>query len=239
MSSKIDRLIPNTLYEVIAYFSSGSLFILLGFLSIVEDDATSSITTAFFALDVYEQIAMILVLGILTYIYGQLASTLSAPLIADPVGRLIRRMNKRVSSDFRVNFSSILDSYGLSEKIPEGKRNNKWTLMFYLLLNAPNLGNDLMKRYAREKLARINAFNMLLLFILTIFSKLSSLLDLDIFYSLTKFFKVAHPIWFFVFFILVILYCYEYYKRKCWNNDLLIKVLPIAELSKNMQKNQN
>ncbi|MFH1865094.1 MAG: hypothetical protein ABIK85_04360, partial [Candidatus Eisenbacteria bacterium] len=176
-SDSIERFIPSTVYETVAYFGSGSLFVLLGSMALLERSLISSSVSFLFGLDLPEQLGLLAFASMITYAYGQLSSTLSAPFVAKPVGRFVRTFGGRGSDDFRISFADAVRGYGLAEHLPEGKVNNKWTLMFYLQTSVPDIGKDIMKRYAREKMARINAFNMLALIVLSLLSYFGARLD--------------------------------------------------------------
>ena len=228
-SNFIDKYIPSTLYEIIAYFCSGILFVALGSVAMLDQVTLKKVTTYLFTLDLHEQIGLTVLLGILTYAYGQLSSTLSAPFIADPVSKFVKKLGRWTSSDFKTDFSNAVTSYGLADNLPSSKVNNKWTLMFYLQVKHPEIGKDIMKRYAREKLARINAFNMLLLTFLAIISIIGKDFGMGQKLGLGNVLQATNIWWIIIYIILVITYSYEYYKRKCWNNDLLLKVLPVTK----------
>ncbi|MBU0678979.1 MAG: hypothetical protein KJ626_12785 [Verrucomicrobia bacterium] len=227
----IERHIPGTIYEIIACFGSGCLVFMLGALAVLDPAFVKRAAKFVLALDFPEQVGLMIVAVTLAYVYGQLSSTLSAPFVADPVGKIVKCLGKRASPDFRTGFESAVNAYGLSEKLPQDKRNNKWTLMFYLQAKAPEIGADIMKRYAREKLARINAFNMMVLTLLTLASLLCGHLQIGQRFGVTEILKVANPWWLVLYLALCATYSYEYYKRKCWNNDLLLKVLPVAGIA--------
>lgn len=227
-SSALERFVPDIFYEIIAYFFSGGLFIALGSLAMVEPDVLKRIAIYVFSLGLPVQIGLVVFAGVLTYSYGQLASTLSAPFVADPVGKIVKKISRWTSPDFRIDFSDTVKAYGLSDKLPTSKINNKWTLMFYLNVKVPEIGKDIMKRYAREKLARINAFNMFLLIVLAILSLIGERFQLGQRLGLSAVLRAADPLWLVLYIVLIAVYSYEYYKRKCWNNDLLIKVMPAA-----------
>ena len=82
-----------------------------------------------------------------------------------------------------------------------------------------------MKRQMRERLARLNALNMLILFVFT--SSHVAYTGLGHFVPPGTILKYEVSInWPISFGILCGLFCYEFFKRASWNNDLIVKVLP-------------
>ncbi len=228
-SISVERYIPSSLYEIIAYFGSGCILIVFGLLGMVDQVAIKKAATYVFKLDLHEQIGLTVFVGIIAYAYGQLSSTLSAPIVAVPVSKFVKILGKHSSSDFKADLTDIVKTYGLAEELPPSKVNNKWTLMFYLQVKVPEIGKDIMKRYAREKLARINAFNMLLLTAIAILSNIGKKMGIAKNLGFADVLKPANFWWLVFYIVLTFIYSYEYYKRKCWNNDLLIKVLPVTK----------
>lgn len=225
---KLQDYIPNTFYEVIAYFGSATVLVLLACIGFAEIDFIRRIGDFARALKGQELALLCIIVLALVYAYGQLASTLSAPFIADPVGHLVKKLGKRVSPDFRMDFTDVVCQYGLHHCLPDNRVNNKWTLMFHLLVKSPSVGRDMLKRYAREKLARINALNALFMACLSVLTWIPYVRAARTFDALRPYIRTASPWFLLVCAALTAVFSYEYYKRKCWNNDLLVKVLPVA-----------
>lgn len=229
---EIRKHVENTFYEIAAYFGSGIVFLVIGSLGLVERDFLTRATQELASLNTPAQIFLLVLLVSMTYAYGQLSSALSSPLIAGPVGGVVKQRGARYKGDYNADFTSIIAAYELHTRLPDTKRNNKWTLIFYLLTSQPEIGRDILKRYAREKMARINAVNMLFLTVLSASAILINLLGLRLGTGLHRYLHVPN-VWFAVFCAcLTCVYAYEYYLRRCWNNDLLIKVLPAVASSR-------
>ena len=111
----------------------------------------------------------------------------------------------------------------------KNKKNNKWTLIFHIINVAPAIGTDIVKRQARERLARINAFNMIAITIVCTVGVIIRSLDSEIFQQYNDILKVPSAYFIVICFLFSLIFSYEYYKRRCWNNDLLIKVLPTID----------
>ncbi len=224
-SSSDFSLLPATLYEVIAYFGSGALVLVLFSIGYADRAALKTIAGFLESTKAPEKILLFIFLGVLTYGYGQLSSTFSGILVGAPVSRIVKRLGARASADFRMDLTPIVEAYGLHRGLPPQKVNNKWTLLFYLQVVNPDIGRDLLKRYAREKLARINSLNMLVLTVIGIIGVLFRMIGIGSWIPLQD--SLQWPSgWFVVFcLILTVLFSFEFYKRKCWNRDLLVKVM--------------
>jgi hypothetical protein len=178
------------------------------------------------ALSGSEQFVLLIVLGTVTYVYGQFASALSSSVIGVPISRLAKRFPKWASSDFDYDFSALVSSCSLDVDLPSKKRNNKWTLIYFIITKTPNIGSDIIKRQARERLARINATNMLFLAVLSMFGFLARWTGLSTQLPLRDALRVPSPWYVALCMLLAAAFAFEYYKRRCWNNDLLVKIFP-------------
>lgn len=219
--------VPSSFYEIIAYFGSGALCIALFCIGFTERTALSAFADWLSVQSAPQTIALLVVLALVAYTYSQLVSALSAQLIGTPVKFVVGKL-KSSSEDFKEDFTSLVQSHRLAGFLPQKKLNNKWTLYFFLLAVVPEIGRDLLKRYAREKLARINATNMLFLLALAIAAKILNLTGWSVYFPLRHVIQIPTTGFTSICAALLMGFVYEYYKRKCWNNDLLTKVFPVG-----------
>jgi hypothetical protein len=218
--------ISSSLYEVIAYFGSACLALVMFLWGLLDNELLQEQKKFVGAHSAPELFVLLIVVGTVTYVYGQLASALSATVIGVPIARLTRRFSKRTSSDFDYDFSALVSSCALDVDLPIKKRNNKWTLIYFIITKTPNVGRDIIKRQARERLARINATNMLFLAVLSMFGLLAKWTGLSTHLPLRDVLRVPSPSYVALCMLLGAAFAFEYYKRRCWNNDLLVKILP-------------
>lgn len=175
-------------------------------------------------------IALLGLLIVASYEFGRLAEAWSAAVVQTPL-RWIARETGRLGrfsvfqdENFCANLKPQVSSLGLPGQSAAG---DKWTLYFYAFLISPGIGSDLLKRYAWEKLARSSGFTLALLFATSVVVGLLSVCGLG---------PGASGPWTFgslrlaaAYGALAALTYIEYYRRNCWNNDLLRKVLPVLK----------
>ena len=172
----------------------------------------------------------------IAYEYGRLAEALSN-CISNMV-RFLRR--KKIlftkQKDYNINFKNEISKLNLHDMLDED-RMDKWTIYFYIMRFQSSIGSDILKRYAWEKLSRSSAFTFgILLFISLLISivKIFNIKSVAGYYFIDTgifgFGSLAYTLGAFIMFILT---CYEYYRRRSWNNDLLIKILPVIILPNN------
>lgn len=227
--------IPNFFYDLIV-FVSPSILLLFGFTIGYSGWSFNMIKTLLPKFGALDMVLIILALLFIAYEYGRLAEAISHTAVTQII-KLFKKLKLFKSEDYSVDFTSAVESLDLPIEIEESKKGNKWTIYFYALLYSPNIGQDLLKRYAWEKLSRSSAFTFLILFIVSVFYHLYFLFVEKC--DLTG--KYGFGSWYFTLFSLLLVYVtyVEFYRRKCWNNDLLLKVLPILiSAKKNAESNQ-
>ena len=220
--------VNSSLYEIVVYFGSTSLAVILASVSLVKPSVLLGAVAWIATLGAAQQIVLLLVSATVAYVYGQLASTLSSTLIGRQIRRLSRLLPQKYTEDYLYDFTEAVERLGFKDRLPPEKINNKWTLLFFVRSKNPGIARDLSKQQMRERLARLNALNILLLLTLN----LSHILIIHSGYQLppTSILKeIVSPYWVGVFAVLLLLFSYEFYKRACWNNDLIVKVLPVVE----------
>jgi hypothetical protein len=221
--------IPNVFYDLIVFASSTVLFAAGLFFGLGQhhNQWYRSLGTA-------NIILILAILLFLSYEYGRIAEAWSANLVQTPL-QLIRDHTRFLKNkDFLAPLSNVESVLGInvSSKLRDG---GKWAVYFYAMGVNPTVGSDLLKRYAWEKLSRNSALTFCLL---TITSVTVAILNS---------FGVSSRVpgsWVFgsaeytcISFVCAILTYGEYYRRNCWNNDLLERVVPVlAKLAELTQK---
>ena len=225
--------IPNYFYDLIV-FVSPSILIIIGFALGYFGWFYDKIKALLLNLGAIDILVVILVLLFIAYEYGRLAEALSHSFVAQSI-KLLRKINIFTSPDYSIDFTNSVELLDLPVEITESKKGNKWTIYFFALLHCPNIGQDLLKRYAWEKLSRSSAFTFLILFLFS--------LTYQVMFLFTSKYDIVGTIgfgtWYYtlISFFLVLITYYEFYRRKCWNNDLLIKVLPILISASKLPQN--
>ena len=210
--------IPGAFYDLIVYYASVVLFIAVFIVSSVELVTLAKSASSIKTLDKIFLLLFVLSVG---YVYGQLSSALSSYFIKKPVSKLARAFGFKSYKDYKFDFFYDDKSFELLGECGKGLKGNYWTLIYYIKLNAPEISDDLMKRYARVKLARTNAFNFLVLFILS----LATLWIDRVALKFGLFDAYLSPKWWAVIFLFVsLVFSVEFYQRQAWLGDILIKV---------------
>jgi len=220
MLEKVD-FFPNAFYDFIVFIGStvvffGGLFVGFGGLN-----RMGNLELQLQGIDVLLIFGMLILIG---YEYGRIAEAWSAVIVQKPLQFISSHTPFLKSKDF-LSKPPIPKELGIVfPSMPEAKRTDKWTIYFYASMVHPGLGSDLLKRYAWEKLSRNSAFSYCILFIISIssmiFQRVLKLSDFGSWSFGTTELSVLIG-------IMTLLTFYEYYKRNCWNNDLLIKAMPI------------
>jgi len=221
--------VPNFFYDLIVFVSPSVLFLVgmsIGFLN-GSLDLIKHIGSDVGAID-YVCIAFLILF--LSYEYGRALEALSHVMVTR-VFRLLRsaRITRGLfrNSDFDLSFETQIEQLQLPLSLPERKKDNKWTIYFFALLYVPHIGRDLLKRYAWEKLARSSALTFGILSIISFVVIVLELLSVHL--SATGRYGFGSLLYTFSSILLTVLTYYEFYLRKCWNNDLLAKVIPILK----------
>jgi len=204
--------IPGYFYDAIVYYSS--FFLLLSIYSylFIDYNNLKNITNN---LSIFEGVLICTSTLALGYVWGQLSSALSYHVVKRPVTLLVKKIKPRDMNDFLFSFDKITATLD-EKKILNGKEHrNYWTIIYYLYILYPSIGSDVIKRYARCKLARVNAFNFIVLIIIGIIFYVSNM----------PIYHIQWPFLFIIFLIFTILFYFEFYQRQCWFGDLVIKIL--------------
>ena len=222
MEDRIESAVPNAFYDLIVFVSPALLFavgLAIGFAGWPPFAMASTKQASIGAVD-----AALLVLGLLFggYEYGRLAEALSAPVVQWPLKKARRILG--LSTDFSASMEAESETLGL----PGTFKGSKWTVYFFANLVAPNLGRDLIKRYAWEKLCRSSAFTFQVLLLLSLLALLPSTWLRWPDFGPTGFGSAPFTS---ICVLSSLLLHFEYYKRNCWNNDLLRRVLPVLRLA--------
>jgi hypothetical protein len=216
------KAIPGAIYDLIVYYGSGVIFlfgVVLLFLSPprIHKELTN--------INTFEAVTLIVIAIALCYIWGQLSSALSYYVIKRPVSRIVKNINSASKEDFFFNRPNLLDKFPLLQT-EEKKKGNYWTILYYIRLVSPEVADDLLKRYARCKLARVNALNFFLL----------SILHLIVYWVTVtpqnegEFYSFYHSLWMvLILLFLSLVFAFEFYQRQCWFGDILFKVYAAIE----------
>lgn len=228
--------IPNYFYDLIV-FVSPSILLIIGFLFGMPKFTKDLLNNIKGNLGAIDFILVILLILFMAYEYGRFAEALSHTFVSRMIDLLkkiflIKKLFKSI--DYNTDFSSLVADIELPIEIQRNKHNNKWTIYFYALLVSPSIGQDLLKRYAWEKLSRSSAFTFEILFFTSIIHSFFSFLGLSSLpiqaYSFGSYQYTS------IVFVFSFCTAYEYYRRKCWNNDLLFKIFPILKMAQLMEK---
>jgi hypothetical protein len=216
---------PNVFYDVIVFLTPTVTFgvgVLLGMHRLKDLDSVL-LTDDMGAL---AAVALALVVFFLSYEFGRIAETYSDVFVATPVRFLQKhKVLMFCNADFGKDLSRQVELLGIPSALFDGRANSKWTLLFYALDRAPPIGADLLKRYAWEKLARSSAFAMFALAVISImFSARYLLVDGEADPASFTFGSLEYTL---STVLLYVLWTLDYYKRNCWNNDLLITTIPV------------
>lgn len=218
------HLLPNIFYDVIVFLTPTLTFstgLTIGF-SLYDRVWKSVVAEGSATLSVVVGILLIFIIG---YEFGRLAETFSDLVVGKPIRFLGRKKILCKNPDFQRDLSKQVLSLGIAETLFSGRIKSKWSLYFFALEHAPYIGADLLKRYAWEKLARSASFAFFSLGVLSVCFVLFNV------FAPTKVYDSPPQIgsWPFLFacFFMYVVCLVDYYKRNCWNSDLLITTMPI------------
>jgi hypothetical protein len=140
---------------------------------------------------------------------------------------IVRVLKRRANRDFFFDYQSLLKDFPLLEQLSEKQRGNYWTLIYWLKINHPSIGNDLLERHARVKMARMNALNSFFIFLLSLFSFSNPALmtNAAIYNDSVRVYALIGSC------IITMLFAFEFYQRQCWFGDIVVKIF--ASLSRN------
>lgn len=209
MKNTLDRL-PNAFYDVIAYFFSGIIFATIFFYTRYPFD---EIIKFFEKKSIAENVLIVLIAITFMYIWGQISSTLSSYMVKKPIVFILKKILKSEEDEFFFKYDNVLEKFPILNDYPKKYRGNYWTLIYYIFLISPAIGSDVMKRYARCKLSRINSFNF---FLLTIY-----LIYMNVFDDPSNRINLVHNIGLLL--ITIVMYI-DFYQRQKWFNDIIIKI---------------
>ena len=174
-------------------------------------------------LDTGTTAVLAVILFFMSYEFGRLAETYSDVFVGSPLRAFHKKGLLFKSKDFALDLSDQVLILGIPEELFFGRTRSKWTLFFFALEYVPLVGADLLKRYAWEKLARSSSFCG---FILAIAS--FAVMGWDNAHSWTAP-QMTFGSWSYTCAaaLLYLISAIDYYKRNCWNNDLLITTMPV------------
>lgn len=213
--------IPNAFYDLIV-FTTPTVLLALGLVvGLSGVDAVQDADPNLSALGVVGLALGILLAG---YEYGRAAEAWSADVVQRPIRWLARRDWLFKNADFCGPLSREVEALGL-QSIAGGRTGDKWTLYFYAFLVNEPLGSDLLKRYAWEKLSRSSALSLAILTGINMVWFVGELLgfanrvDGGFGFGSAELTGLTA--------VMTLGAYVEYYRRNCWNIDLLQKVTPV------------
>lgn len=230
MFDKINAL-PNAFYDLIVFSVSTVIFAIGLFIGL-------GIYNTYWYRELETINYIFILIGIIFggYEYGRIAEAWSAIIVQRPLKFLHSHNILLKNKDFLVEIKGV-EEYFNSAKFQNEREGGKWFIYFYSSLVSSKIGLDLMKRYAWEKLSRNSAFTFCMLFISSI-----SIMLYNIIFKSTNF----NGNWVFgsieytlISFVMLVFTYYEYYRRNSWNNDLLIKAMPVLKIAKQMIDDEN
>jgi hypothetical protein len=214
--------VPNFFYDFIVYLIP-TIGLVLG-ISLGMTGNVAGLEKIVSNAGVVEAITTILLLFFASYEYGRLAETYSHFFVGSVISHL-SHLGVFKNSDFRRAMTFQVSQLPIKIEQLEGRTADKWSIYFFSYVVNPDIGNDLMKRYAWEKLARSSGFTVLLLFTISVALYVRHNLENSVsLHDDLSFGGIRYPI---VMGCLYVALLIDYYKRNCWNNDLIIKTLPI------------
>lgn len=220
--------VPNFFYDLIVFVAPSVLIVLGLALGLPGVMAKLLPTIELKDIGAIDFIVVIFAVLFVAYEYGRLVEAVSHTCVTQVIRALTHYRCFRgffQSPDFGLNLAEQVEKLGLSIDLPEGRKNNKWTIYFYALLYCPHIGMDLMKRYAWEKLARSSAFTFLVLFLASLVILIVRLFGARS--NMCGEYGFGSAVYTLAALVFTLLTYQEFYLRKCWNNDLLVKVLPV------------
>lgn len=230
MEEKLGSSIPNVFYDLIVFASSTALFlvgILLG-VGLFEGDWYEGLGAANILL-------IFAALLFLSYEYGRIAEAWSAVIVQSPLAFLSKYLPFLGSPDFLAELDNVEESLKL-ESLPASRKGGKWVVYYYAMLVCPKLGTDLLKRYAWEKLSRNSAFTFCILMIISFVCRILLWCKVELSFGEKWTFgtwEYSIPV-----LLMACITYYEYYRRNCWNNDLLRKVLTVLYKAEQLKNNK-
>jgi hypothetical protein len=212
------KTVPGVFYDLIVYYASSVTFLVGVTLLFI---SPSDIHKILASVSLFET-ALLIILGIsFCYIWGQLSSAHSYYIIKTPISLIVKWLNGSSCDDYFFNRSRFLEDFPLLSSTEEKKERNYWTILYYIRVIKPHIADDLMKRYARCKLARVNAFNFLLLSVLHLILRWTNLYSA----GSDTFSSFYQSIWMvLILLFLTLIFIIEFYQRQCWFGDIVIKI---------------
>lgn len=216
------RAIPNVFYDIIV-FVAPSLIATIGLVFGIKGDQT------FAEAKIPDlgaiNLVLILVLGLIgSYEIGRMAEALSALTVQRPLRWIGKHVSIFRNPDFLGSHPDIYGYLGLDAP-PDGRRGDKWVIYFFASSVNPELGGDLLKRYAWEKLARSSALVYSYLFLASF--AIGLLRQAGAIGSMGPALGFGSAAYTVGFGVMTALTYSEYYKRNCWNFDLMETTLPV------------
>ncbi len=220
----LDRIgnVPNFFYDFIVFFTP-TIGMAFG-IAVGLTGSVTAIESLLSQLGLLGAVILFVLLFLASYEYGRLAETFSDFFVVKIIHGL-QKLGAFKNSDYRLELSEQVALLPFELSDLKGRTGSKWTLFFFAQYVNPQLGSDLLKRYAWEKLARSSCLTVGLLFLgsfTTHMREIYSSIQLN--KSMFQFGGIGFTG---VTLVLYFIFLVDFYKRNCWNNDLLITTLPV------------
>lgn len=213
--------IPNWFYDFIVFVTPTAILLVGSALALHE-----TLPEAWFRdldLSAAQFIGLAFGLLLLSYEYGRAAEMWSELFVLRPLLFLQRRLGWGAAATVAPPDANVL---GLPVKLTPDAAHNRWTFYYYAYRVEPDIAQDLIKRYAWEKLARSSAFSYCLLFLAS--------LGLGVVAAVTDRvrltngdFGLGSAMFTLITAALCMTSAFEYRRRGFWNMDLLAKITPV------------
>jgi len=143
------------------------------------------------------------------------------------VNAVVRTVKPEASRDFFFDYQGLIKGFDLLDGLSDKQRGNYWTLIYWIKVNHPTIGNDLLERHARLKMARMNALNsfiILFLSFLCLIFKPEFMANSTIKRGGVEYLALIGSM------VATLLFSFEFYQRQVWFGDIVIKIF--ASLSR-------
>jgi len=237
--------VPNFFYDLIVFMTpSASLLIGIFWGLGISNSKNIIVNSGISNVEGFDFLMVFIIVFIfflfLAYEYGRLVEVLSTWISSLVKFLRQKKICFKKEKDFSICFKKEIEKLKL-DKYLDDDRMDKWTIYFYAMRFQPSIGSDILKRYAWEKLSRSSAFTFGVLFVVSLLLSVPRIFCIKSFLGycfldtgLFGFGSFAYTLTMLFFTIITV---YEFYRRRCWNNDLLIKIIPVIMLSDDFKIN--
>ena len=229
MNTKLS--IPNSFYDLIVFLTPTSIFMIIilanfdNYIDYYSEMEKVSFGNLF--------VASVILLT-LSYEYGRAIEAWSSYFVQKPIFWLQNTIGWPKNDNFgwAPNSNDLGMKYGLEHK----QAKNRWTYYYVAALVDKEIGSDLLKRYAWEKLSRSSALNYMIL--AAVSAVTYSLTLIGVINPPRSPLGIGQPAFTVLMSLMSIACASEYYFRCNWNMDLLIKITPVLKTAVDANYNE-